>query len=207
MGRLLSSGSFLLQTGYIQAYFLHWTLMIGAMMLPMLGPAARYVRVRSYRRRGARSQALLVAGFWGAWVALGACSLPLIIARSTAAGTEWMSGAVCMLAAAWQLSDRRTAAVRRCHVAPSLRPDGAGADLDCLAYGVRQAITCSRSCLPAMFAMSLSPLGHLAALPMTWLLLRERDPRHPPERWLAALLLMLASASMIAATDLIPAVR
>lgn len=193
--RMLFSGEVLIEGGIAYAALLHWTIMTGAMMLPLLAPAAKYVHTRSFTQRRLRAQALLVLGFLSTWTVLGAGALLLLLAATAWTGTApWLAGLVAIGAVLWQLSTQRAYLMRRCRSAASLRPRGVAADLDCAAYGVNQALACSRTCLPAMYAMSLSPIGHLAALPMAWLMLRERSRRDWPAAWMVALLLLLAAA-------------
>lgn len=169
---------------------LHWAAMTGAMMLPLLIPAADYVAVRSFGHRRTRAQAMLIAGFVGAWSAAGLLLVPLQLPQSALPGGTWLVPALAALtASAWQLSETRLLQFRRCHATLSLRPAGLAADWDCLRFGVREGLSCCRTCLPAMLAMMLLPAPHLFALPMSLLLLREHFERLPNGRALAVLLL------------------
>src|SRR5580704_14018519 len=52
-----------------------WVLMLVAMMAPVLIPPIRHIRLRSFRRRRARSILLFVAGYAAIWMAFG---IPLL---------------------------------------------------------------------------------------------------------------------------------
>lgn len=196
-GRMLFSGRVLIDGGIASATLTHWSIMAGAMMLPLLAPAAKYVHDRSFRQRRLRAQALLALGFLAIWALLGLGSLLLLMVATAWSAALWLSGLTVIGAILWQLSLQRKRLIRRCRTASSLSPRGIAADLDCARYGASQALACARTCLPAMYAMSLSPAGHLAALPMTWLMLRERSQRDWPTGWMVGLLFLLAAVWLL----------
>lgn len=195
IGRVMFGSAVLLDGGIATDALMHWVVMTGAMMLPLLAPAAKHVHVRSFKRRRLRSQAFLVIGFLATWAAFGFGALALLLAATAWSGAgPWLCVAAMLGAVIWQVSTQRARMMRRCRTAAPLRPHGVTADIDCAGYGASQALACSRTCLPAMYAMSLSPVGHLAALPMAWLMLRERSRPDWPAAWMIALLSLLAFA-------------
>lgn len=166
-----------------------WILMSGAMMLPLLVPAASYVRIRSFECRRVRAQVMLVVSFWATWSVLGLFILPVQALQGELRAPAFVLPVLAaVIAFAWQISNARCRALKRCHAAATLRPFGVGADWDCARYGVAQAIACLRTCFPAMCAMMLVPGAHGLAVPMTWLLVQERLRRRWSPVWLAGLI-------------------
>lgn len=195
LDKVAFSGSVLISNGMALGTLLHWTIMAGAMMLPLLAPAARNVRSKRILQEQTRAQGVLIVGFLAIWSLFGIGSFLLMLAATTWNGSApWLSGFATICAVSWQLSTRRAGLVQRCRVSQPLRHEGVVADIDCLRYGVMEAFASSRTCLPAMYAMSLSPIGHFAAVPMTWLMLKERSANRFADLCMAALLLMLFCA-------------
>lgn len=177
-----------------------WGLMTAATMLPLASPMARHVAASSFAARRERTVALFVSGFAVAWLAAGAVgAIALVLGREalTFSSLAWASGPIgCGLAAAWQVSAAKTRAFNRCHGTKFLRPTGAAADWDAVAFGLVHGGRCIRACLPIMLLPLLG--GHSAiAMPVIFaLLLLERECRVPPFR-LSALLLFMLGMTMI----------
>jgi predicted metal-binding membrane protein len=142
-----------------------WTLMMAAMMLPSVAPAAsRYVRSRSGRR--AAGIAGLVAGYLAVWAAAGVPAFGL----AWLAG--WMTGrhpgaahvvAVAVIAACgvYQLSAPKDRCLTHCR-APLTRPrDGWAADLDA---GVRHGAYCLGCCWALMVILIAVGVMNVAAM-------------------------------------------
>lgn len=172
-----------------------WTLMIVAMMFPLLVPMIGHVAGRSFAPRRGRSVALFVAGYALVWLgAAGVASVALVVAR---AGVEtlnlapWAGLIGCGLAALWQLSPAKVRAVNRCHGTMPLAAWGMAADRDAAAFGLLHGTRCVRACLPAMALPLLGGYGAVAMLAVFAILLAERARERPQYRLSALALLLL----------------
>lgn len=195
LNKVAISGTVLISNGMALGTLLHWTTMAGAMMLPLLAPAAKQVRVLKIMQGQVRAQVMLIVGFLAIWSLFGfGLFLLMLTAMIWNGSAPWLSGFVTCCAVLWQLSMQRTSLIQRCRTSPPLRHEGFAANIDCLRYGMMEALACSRTCLPAMYAMSLSPIGHLAAVPMTWLMLKERSSNRFADFRMVTLLFLLFSA-------------
>ena len=92
----------------------HWTLMVAAMMLPIVAPQVRGVALRSVRSRRTRGPATFLLGYVAVWLVLGAVLLTVLVALDAPEqSTPWL--VVALLAAAvWQVSGPRRRMLRRC---------------------------------------------------------------------------------------------
>ena len=144
----------------------HWLLMIGAMMVPMSAAALRNVALRSFRARRGRAIGLFLAGYVAVWCAVAPLYLIAALGVHVAAGGALLAplGLALGLAAAWQASQAKQRAMRRCHRTVPLPPSGRRADLACLRYGLDHG----RACLASCWALMLIPAagGHNPALMM-----------------------------------------
>lgn len=184
-------------TGYLPAIAMHWTMMVAAMMSPLLLEPARQVVFRSMAQRRTRAPILFVVGYAATWGLIGVGVLIALLVVRTGDGMAFAPVVVALSAAIWQVTNQRRLALRRCHRVPPLRARGVGADLDCLTFGVRHALACALICGPVMMAVMMSPLmlsaGALAAL----LLFFERGVLEANARPLALLLLGLAGFALM----------
>ena len=134
----------------------HWTLMVAAMMLPIVAPQVRRVALRSVRSRRTRGPATFLLGYVAVWLVLGAALLTVLVAVG---GPEqpapWLVVAL-LAAAAWQVSGPRRRMLRRCSSLRLGAATGFAADLDCLRAGLRSGLRCALTCGPLMVAMALS---------------------------------------------------
>lgn len=171
-----------------------WTLMIVAMMFPLLVPMIGHVAARSYAFRRERSVALFVAGYALTWAAaVTISSIVLIAARSGLAlsGLAWLAGLIgCALAALWQISAAKARAVNRCHGTVPLRPAGFAADQDAIRFGLLHGSRCVRACLPTMVLPLLGSHG-IGAMTVIFAILLAERARQMPQYGLSAIALLL----------------
>jgi Predicted metal-binding integral membrane protein (DUF2182) len=132
-------------------------LMVAAMMLPLVGPAARHAGTASFWRRRQRAVAWCVLGFAAVWAVVG---LVLFALRAAVPlpGEEaaWLAGTAAT-AALWQGSRRRRRAAARCSIRPALPQRGWRATSRGLRAGAVFGARCIPLCGPAMAMMAVSP--------------------------------------------------
>ena len=94
--------------------WLHWTLMVAAMMLPVVAPQVRRVALLSVRSRRQRAAASFLVGYVVVWLLIGAALVTaLAVFGSGQDLTPWL--VLTLLAAAvWQVSAPRRRMLRRC---------------------------------------------------------------------------------------------
>lgn len=99
-----------------------WTAMMAAMMLPAVAPVAllwrRTIHVQSPGLRGAWRLTQFVAGYLGAWSAVGLIAFALVrvmedVLTSPSAQRALLSGAL-LLAGIWQLTPQKATCLRHC---------------------------------------------------------------------------------------------
>ena len=136
--------------------WLHWTLMVAAMMLPVVAPQVRRVALLSVWSRRHRAAAAFVVGYVVVWLVIGAALVTALAAFGSGQDlTPWL--VVALLAAAvWQVSGPRRRMLRRCASLKLGAATGLAADLDCARAGVRSGLRCAFTCGPLMVAMALS---------------------------------------------------
>jgi predicted metal-binding membrane protein len=164
-----------------------WALMLVAMMSPVLIPPVRYIRLRSFTRRRARSTVLFVAGYAAIWMALGGMLLTIELAVRLLAPQSYLPAAgVVLIALLWQFSPVKQRCLNSCHAHTELAAFGAAADFHALRFGMTHGIWCAGSCWALMLAPLLLPRGHVVAMAtVTVLIFSERleQPNSPCWRW------------------------
>jgi predicted metal-binding membrane protein len=155
-----------------------WSLMVLAMMPPLIARPLLHVRAQSLARRRLRAMLLFGAGYGSVWLAAGVVLLPL----------AWLLpiSVVALLALIWQVSPIKQACLNRCHRLPALSAFGLAADLDALGFGVGHALWCVGTCGPLMLlAESVQAgTGLIVAMPIAALfMLAERFERPGPFVW------------------------
>ena len=132
----------------------HWSLMVLAMMIPVVAPYARRVALGSLWRRRQRAIAWFVLGYLSVWLAVGGI-LAMVLARFDRL-SAWPVVAIALLvAAAWQVSRPRCRVLRRCGSLRAGAIRGWRADRDCATLGLRVALRCAFVCGPVMLAMAV----------------------------------------------------
>lgn len=170
--------------------------MVLAMMLPATTGSVRQVGARSLWCRRRRAAGEWIAGYVGVWLAASAVIVGLR-AATTAAGVL-TTGPLALviglvLAAAWQLTPFKRAALNGCHRTRPLALRGVRADWDCFAWGTMIGRECVISCGPMMAAMTLGATSSLTVmLGLTAVVLTERFRHRTPRRASAVVLAVLA---------------
>ena len=134
----------------------HWTLMVLAMMLPVVAPQVRRVATRSLWSRRHRAAVTFVLGYVAVWLVLGAGLVMVVLALGGQQQLAPWLPVVLLLAAGWQVSGPRRRMLRRCASLRLGAADGLAADLDCARAGVRSGLRSVVTCGPLMVAMVLS---------------------------------------------------
>jgi predicted metal-binding membrane protein len=156
-----------------------WSLMLAAMMLPLLIAPVRHVRGTTFARRRARSIALFLSGYAVVWIAAG--SLMLLTLALTRNAPSW----VIIAALVWQCSPFKQYCLNRGHIHPSLNAFSPAADFDALSFGLSHGGWCVASCWGLMLLpLLVSPAWHWAAMALVsiWLY-AERLERPTPPCW------------------------
>ncbi|MBV8915456.1 MAG: DUF2182 domain-containing protein [Acetobacteraceae bacterium] len=136
-----------------------WTLMLCAMMLPLLWPQLQHLRARSLRARRSRATALFLAGYAVVWLPV----LAAIWAVSIALRPLLFAASVGILLL-WQRSAWRARALRRCHELPTLPVFGVAAEWASLRFGVRTGAWCAASCWALMLTAGSAPMLSVPAM-------------------------------------------
>ena len=170
-----------------------WLLMMAAMMLPSLAPAAR------------RSVVPFAAGYLAAWTAAGLVAYLLFDAVRSLdfgflawdSGGRYVAAGVILIAAAYQLSPAKGRCLDRCRTPPA---EQAG-----LRGGLRHGASCVGCCaglMAALFALGVMSLTWMVRV--AWLIAAERllPWRTPAVYAVAAALAVLAIWMAVAPGDL-----
>jgi hypothetical protein len=137
-----------------------WSLMVAAMMLPLvIAPVRRAARASLWRRRH-RAIAEFLVGYGLIWTLFGGAALVILALYQPT--PPWAPVAVFAIAALWELSPAKRRALSLCHRTIPLRPTGWRADFDCLRYGALQGRSCCSSCWVMMLGSTLTPQPLLA---------------------------------------------
>ncbi|HUE84779.1 MAG TPA: DUF2182 domain-containing protein [Vicinamibacterales bacterium] len=184
---------------------LDWTLMVVAMMLPLVFVHLRVAAARSLWSRRHRAIAMFLCGYVAIAVVAGLALFSLAGATGLlvhgAAPPTTVAGAFA-LAAAWQLLPVKRRALTACHRTMPLAPRGWRANRDCLRYGWTIGGSCLVSCGGLMLACVLA--GH--SLPVmcfaTAVAAAERVTARA-DAWITSAALALGAAAQFAAGDLV----
>lgn len=175
----------------------HWLLMVTAMMLPLLVVPIRQVAFRSYRWRRGKAITGFLAGYVVIWMFAGMlCGWVFFILGAAELVPASIAAPVTLLVAAiWQLSTFRAAAMRKCHRTVALAPRGLAADLDCIRFGLSHGFACLGVCLPLMLATMISIHSIAATVVLALLLYFERGYQ-PLNRAIPGIMLTYCSGAM-----------
>jgi len=158
--------------GTVGWYTVTWAVMMAAMMLPSLAPAAAAATVA--RRHFPSGTALLVSGYLLAWTLAGLAVYGVLAVASQSAGLAWASGGrwlsvgVLILASAYELTPIKRAFLTRCRCprGGASRRGRHGAIVEGMSAGV-WCLGCSWALMAALCAlgsMSLIWMALVAAL-------------------------------------------
>jgi predicted metal-binding membrane protein len=135
-----------------------WTLMVIAMMFPIVITPVRVTAERSLWRRRHRAIAEFLAGYVLVWLVVGAIAISVltVVPLVSWLGRPLSTTLGLLLAAAWQFAPARRRALRACHRTAPLAGHGWRADRDCLVYGLTSGGRCVLTCGAMMLACLLS---------------------------------------------------
>jgi predicted metal-binding membrane protein len=164
---------------------LGWTLMLTAMMLPLLIAPVRHLRDRSFTHRRARAIALFLTSYGAIWMAAGVLLLaPTLAVRHIISGSWMPLALVALIAVVWQFSPIKQRCLNRNHAHTELAAFGWPADLDALRFGWKHGVWCFGSCWALMLLPMLISPGHIAVMAaVTLWLFAERLERPAPPQW------------------------
>jgi predicted metal-binding membrane protein len=186
-----------------------WAVMMAAMMLPSLAPAAAVYTQLTQRREPSRPL-LFAGGYLLLWSAVGVAAYGLFeLGKSLFggdlawhAGGRWLAAAVLALAASYELSPIKHACLRRCRsplrfLSQGWRDGRSGA----LAMGLRTGgwcLGCSWLLMAALFALGVMSLTWMAVVAAVVGVEKVGPWRRPVTLATAGALLALAVALLIA---------
>lgn len=173
------------------AALLHWLAMVAAMMLPLMWGHVSLVAERSLWRRRHRGMALFLSGYLGVWLLFGVAATVVAGGRGNPAESAGWLG----LAAVWQVTRWKRAALRACHRTTPLAPAGWQADVDCLRYGAAQARHCVTSCWALMLACATGQHAWWLMGGLTAFVVAERMADRPRQGRFAGVLLAGAAGA------------
>lgn len=149
-----------------------WAVMMGAMMVPTVGPlVVDYARSRA-PLAAASARAVFTAGYLLVWAATGIAALLVLRALNGAhasASLDRAGGALLLVAGAYQFSGSKHSALRRCRAAlrsPTTLSGGHGLVAEAQ-DGLHQGLCCLACCGPLMavlLAVGVMNLAWMAAL-------------------------------------------
>jgi predicted metal-binding membrane protein len=161
-----------------------WTLMLAAMMLPVVAAPLRHVHDRSFARRRARAILLFVLGYFVVWMAAGLVLQLVALTAVWVAPMPLALGLAFALAVAWQVTPAKQWCLNRCHRRPQLAAFGVAADRDAFNFGLTNGASCAGACWALMLPMLLAGDGQiLAMIAVTLLVFAERLERPAPLAW------------------------
>jgi hypothetical protein len=140
-----------------------WSVMVVAMMLPLIVDCTRTAAARSLWARRHWAIFVFTLGYLAAWILAGVVISAVIFTLRVQGWYRPAIGAFAAfgLAAVWQLTAAKRRALRSCHRSIPMAPQGWRANRDCLRYGWIIGGNCLLSCGVLMAACSFS--GHSLA--------------------------------------------
>lgn len=162
-----------------------WALMLVAMMSPALIQPVRYIQLRSFACRRARTVTFFVLGYGAVWMSIGGLFLGIQLLIEVVAPQSYMPAIVFLFVAiVWQCSPIKQRCLNRCHAHAGLAAFGPAADFGALRFGVIHGLWCAGSCWALMFASMLAPRWHVFAMAIAAVLIcGERLERPQTPRW------------------------
>ena len=160
-----------------------WSVMLVAMMPPLLAAPVVHVRQSSLVRRRARAVAALLAGYSAVWLVM---ALPLGLLALLAGMTFGHANfPICVAAAlAWSSTPLHRRLLNRAHRLRPISLFGLRADRDCAVFGLEHGLLCAATCWAWMLVPLVAGGWHYPAMLATGLvLLAERLSLPRPARW------------------------
>lgn len=134
-----------------------WTVMVVAMMLPTITPAARAIAFNGRWSRRQRGPALFAAGYLAVWSAAGCVVIAGMAMADIDVVNPLVISVILILAAGWELTRWKRRLLLGCHRVRPLPPVGRNADKAAVREGCRNGLRCIGSCGPMMVPMALVP--------------------------------------------------
>ena len=142
--------------------WLHWLLMVYAMMLPLISMELRAAAIASLWSRRHWAMFIVLCGYSVIWLAAG---IPVALLRGQASMCNYQAAMIAfLLAAVWQFTPVHAYALAQCHRSPVLAPAGWRANCDCMLFGMRIGCACVLTCFPMMSACALTAHAPAAML-------------------------------------------
>ena len=159
--------------------------MLTAMMSPTLIGPMRYIQLRGFVRRRARSITLFVIGYAALWMSVGCLLLGLQWFLEVIAPESYLPGMVVFFVTiAWQCSPIKQRCLNRSHAHVELAAFGLSADFSMLRFGIIHGLWCAGSCWAMMFTSMLLPRWHIFSMAMCAVLIGcERLERPQSPSW------------------------
>jgi predicted metal-binding membrane protein len=143
----------------------HMSLMVVAMMLPTILPAARLSALTGTWKRRQRGPALFALGYLTVWIVMATLATVTLRHIAPTLHGRWPLAATLVFAAVWELTVWKPRFLRACHRHPPVPPNGWKADRACVQRGMRNAVSCLGACWAIMTPMLVA--DHVHAL---WLM-------------------------------------
>jgi len=179
----------------------NWSLMVVAMMLPGVLPMMRRIGFVSRRSWIRRAPLIFAATYLGVWIVVGLAAAGAVAALSPlnppAPGPPYLTAAILLVAAGWQLTSTKRNFLAARHQDVPLAPRGWPAARSLLILGFRHAQACAGSCWAMMVAMFAAGHDLHLMVPLTVVVVAERWPRLPSPAIGAVALSALALVSIL----------
>lgn len=140
----------------------HVGLMVAAMVLPTILPAARAVSVGGMWKRRQRGPALFATGYLIIWIAVALVAAQVLSRLPSDLDRRPVVVGALAAAAAWEVTRYKSRLLRACCRVRPIPPDGLRADRMCVIGGMRIAIPCVGSCWAMMLPMLVA--DHVMAI-------------------------------------------
>jgi predicted metal-binding membrane protein len=133
-----------------------WSLMVVAMMVPLVAASVRMVAARSLWRRRHRAAITFLSSYVLVWSVVGWATLAAVTPWLGSVASPVAVTAALLFAAAWQTTSAKQRALMACHRTAPLAPNGWRATRDCAHYGLVAGLRCAASCWAMMLACALA---------------------------------------------------
>jgi predicted metal-binding membrane protein len=144
----------------MRSSMLDLSLMLLAMMLPVLAGPMQYVRARSLANRRNLGIGLFAAGYFVLWTVAGAALSVLAVIIAAVAPDSWPRLLLPLaLAALWQSAPGKQRCLNRSHFHPTLSAFGVAGAVDLVRFGLTHAVWCVGSCWALMLIPLIAPPG------------------------------------------------
>jgi len=162
-----------------------WSLMLAAMMGPMLAIPVRHVVHSSLARRRLLFVVLFLIGYLCIWMIAGTFIMAAAIVAPVLSPNHNVPVLISVvILILWQCSPAKQRCLNRGHSHTPLAVFGAKATADVFRFGVIHGLWCVGSCWALMLLPEMLPTGHVAAMAIVTLWFSaERLERPMPPQW------------------------